>query len=378
VPGRFSGDTPKGLPGRVVEKKYTYFISSTFVDLEKERQAVINYIMEMEEIPIGMESFGAVDRPPWEHIQKLIDTADYYILIIAGKYGSIYTGDELGLSFTHKEYRYAVEKGIPVIAIIHEQPGKISREFSETDPDRIKLLEAFKAEVKAVRLTTRYVTTDDILRRLGVAVPKAKRELPRPGWVRNEGHILDEDTQRAFLRFGHEMATLQSEHEKEVARLKAKIAELENRRPDYAAAFGRTSNLDEPGQIETADYNGLRRQNFLNSLVIMDITQSRRGVKSRKSIEISRGDLFVIVADQIVNGKFSRTHDTDTVYLDMTKNAFYKSISPEFHDATVILPAFGPFDLVIELFGKIGFLTEEDGHLSLTIDGAAYYDDHRF
>ena len=38
----------------------------------------------------------------------MIDECDYYVVILAGRYGSV---DADGISFTEKEYRYALDQG---------------------------------------------------------------------------------------------------------------------------------------------------------------------------------------------------------------------------------------------------------------------------
>ena len=57
-----------------------------------------------------MEIFPAFDDDTLEYIKRVIDQSDHYVLIIAGRYGSISSD---GLSFTEKEYDYAVFKKIP-------------------------------------------------------------------------------------------------------------------------------------------------------------------------------------------------------------------------------------------------------------------------
>ena len=48
----------------------------------------------------------------------MIDMSDYYLLIVAGKYGSI--DPEENISYTEKEYRYAVAKKMPILAFLHQ------------------------------------------------------------------------------------------------------------------------------------------------------------------------------------------------------------------------------------------------------------------
>ena len=88
-----------------MEKRYQVFVSSTYADLQDERQRVIQALMEMDCIPAGMELFPAADEEQWEFIKRVIDDCDYYLLIIGGRYGST-TAD--GVSYTEREYDYAV------------------------------------------------------------------------------------------------------------------------------------------------------------------------------------------------------------------------------------------------------------------------------
>lgn len=75
------------------------FISSTFEDLEKEREAVLNVILQNGHFPLGMELWGAANEQQWQIIQRQIDVADYYIVIIAHRYGSQHDG----VSWTERE-----------------------------------------------------------------------------------------------------------------------------------------------------------------------------------------------------------------------------------------------------------------------------------
>lgn len=106
-----------------MNKRYQVFVSSTYADLKNERSKVIQTIMELDCIPAGMELFPAIDNEQFDFIKKIIDDCDYYILIIGGRYGSLSVD---GLSYTEKEYDYANEKNIKVLAFIHENPDNIA------------------------------------------------------------------------------------------------------------------------------------------------------------------------------------------------------------------------------------------------------------
>ena len=99
-----------------MDKRYQTFVSSTYRDLREERQRVIEALLELDCIPAGMELFPAADDDQWTLIKRVIDDCDYYLVIIAGRYGE--TGAD-GVSYTEKEYDYAISTEKPVIAFLH-------------------------------------------------------------------------------------------------------------------------------------------------------------------------------------------------------------------------------------------------------------------
>jgi hypothetical protein len=45
-----------------MKNKYSVFISSTFIDLEDERETIRKLVIDMGYIPLGMESFPATNE----------------------------------------------------------------------------------------------------------------------------------------------------------------------------------------------------------------------------------------------------------------------------------------------------------------------------
>ncbi|WP_293638541.1 DUF4062 domain-containing protein [Polaromonas sp.] len=121
-----------------MEKRYQVFVSSTYADLHVERQEVMQALLELDCIPAGMELFPAANEDQWTLIKKVIDDCDYYMVIVAGRYGSI--GPD-GLSFTEMEYRYALDIGKTVLGFVHREPGVLSASRCEaTDEGKAKLV----------------------------------------------------------------------------------------------------------------------------------------------------------------------------------------------------------------------------------------------
>jgi hypothetical protein len=133
-----------------MEKRYQVFVSSTFEDLHEERQEVIQALLELNCIPSGMELFPAANEDQWTLIRRIIDDCDYYLVIIAGRYGSI--GPD-GLSYTEMEYRYALKQGKPIVAFIHRDPGTLPSNRTELSTEGRLKLEEFRtlAQQKTVR-----------------------------------------------------------------------------------------------------------------------------------------------------------------------------------------------------------------------------------
>lgn len=170
--------------GRIVqEKRYQIFISSTFTDLQAERRAVQDAIISMGDFPVQMESFPATDEPQMDFIAPLIEQSDYYVLIIGGRYGSI---DDSGLSFTHQEFRYAVEKGVPVIVLPHGNPKDISFGKTERTDEGRQKLQDFIIEAEKGRIRKVWETTGDLKLAVRESLDHAKRARPRIGWVRGD------------------------------------------------------------------------------------------------------------------------------------------------------------------------------------------------
>jgi hypothetical protein len=160
--------------------KYQVFISSTYDDLQHERQQVIKAILEMGHIPVGMEMFSAADEEQWSIIKRQIDETDYYVVILAHRYGS--TTPE-GLSFTEKEYDYAVQQGVPTIGFIIDAAANWPANHVDTDPTNKAALDAFKKKLKQ-KLVQFWGSADILKGQVAVSLMKVINARPRPGWVR--------------------------------------------------------------------------------------------------------------------------------------------------------------------------------------------------
>jgi hypothetical protein len=165
-----------------MQKKAAIFISSTYEDLREERSEVIKAVLELNHIPVGMEMFSAADEEQWKIIARHIDQADYYIVIVAHRYGTV--GPD-GISFTEKEYAYAVSQGVPVLGFVIQNDVPWPPQNMESKNS--SKLEMFKAKVCA-RPVSFWTNRNDLATKVVSALTKAFIERPRPGWIRAPSH----------------------------------------------------------------------------------------------------------------------------------------------------------------------------------------------
>ncbi|MDC7290699.1 DUF4062 domain-containing protein [Blautia schinkii] len=169
-----------------MDKKYQIFISSTYTDLMEARVKVRDAILSMYHFPVGMELFGAANEEQWQIISETIDSSDYYVLIIGQRYGSVIPKGlpDAGMSYTEKEFRYALEKGVPILAFLLDDNVAVKPEYVETE-NRDKLI-AFKTAVKTGRLVEWWKTSDDLAQKVTAALYKQITRTKRPGWIRGD------------------------------------------------------------------------------------------------------------------------------------------------------------------------------------------------
>ena len=186
-----------------MDKKHQVFVSSTYEDLQVERQEVMHVLLELDCIPSGMELFPAANASQWELIKGVIDDCDYYVVIIAGRYGSL---GPRGVSYTEMEYRYAVEKEKPVVAFLHGDPGAIQSQWAEQSEDGKVKLQAFR-ELVQKRVCKEWKTADGLGSVVSRSLVALRKSHPAVGWIR--GDQLPETTTAEILELRKKVEKLE-------------------------------------------------------------------------------------------------------------------------------------------------------------------------
>ena len=165
-----------------MQKRYQVFVSSTFLDLAEERRQVMQALLKLNCIPAGMELFNATNQDQWELIQGVIDDSDYYVVIIGARYGSV--TDE-GISYTEKEYDYAIDRGKNVLGFVHAKPGSIAIDKGEISEQGRKKLAAFVKKVEGKPIV-RWESAAELAGQVGLSIASEINKFPGVGWVRGD------------------------------------------------------------------------------------------------------------------------------------------------------------------------------------------------
>ena len=248
-----------------LEKKYQFFISSTYEDLKEERNKAIQAILTMNQFPIGMEMFSAADDDQWKIIKEAIDSSDFYILIIGNRYGSI--EETTGISYTEKEFDYADEKKIPVLAFIVDNSMSMIPDRFDSDPQKIAKLNAFKEKVKqSGRYVKFWKNIDNLETLISQSISKAVIRGKRPGWVRTTDFDIDK-SYAEILRLTERVHTLEA--------LNSDLRIESNRKPILTVDV--YPDLDEDGKPIEQDVEVIENGIHLNVHSI-DMTDAENGI----------------------------------------------------------------------------------------------------
>ena len=287
-------------------KKYQVFVSSTFRDLVEERQDAIRNILDLNHIPAGMELFPAADLDQLVYIKKVIDECDYYLLIVGGRYGSM---DEDGVSYTEREYDYAVEKGMVVLAFVHDDLNSISVGKSDIKPEVAAALGAFRSKVMTGRLVKTWTSRQQLEPLVLKALMHSFNSMPQVGWIRGNAaasdHLLEQSN-----------AALQ-----ENAQLRLQIAKLTNEQP---TELQNLADLNDDVRIRfRTSYTPTRGRTLYESNAI-DLKLIEIFLRSAADLSTAKTDLTIVIASKglIKERTGDLPHDIHEMDIAMLKAQF--------------------------------------------------------
>jgi hypothetical protein len=252
-----------------MERRYQVFVSSTFDDLREERAAVIGALLQMDCFPTGMELFPAADEDSWTLIENVIADSDYYLIVLAGRYGSVPAGETK--SFTHLEYEHALRIGKPTIALLHSNPGALSADKTERSDEGKARLDQFRdcLRKKNCRL---WVGQGDLTAAVFTGIQHLKKTRPSDGWVKGS-ELADASLKDELLRLRREIDSLNGE-----------LAASRS----HAVPEG-TEELAQGDQLTTL-------------VVDLGVEQNWNNVSGSVTISVRWGDIFRAILPQTLGG----------------------------------------------------------------------------
>ena len=213
--------------------------------------------MSLDCIPAGMELFPANDTDQFDFIKKIIDDCDYYILIVGGRYGTI---SDDGISYTEKEFDYAIDKKIPVLAFLHEDINNIPVGKSDIETIKREKLIAFREKVSSGRLVKFWNNAEDLNGKVAVSLNYTIKAQPGIGWIR-----ANLQTNAEFLQ---EMNNLR----KELAELKDyKVKTEQDKEKEKILVDQAIAGIDEEFTINGSTLNGSYKENWTIDITWKDL-----------------------------------------------------------------------------------------------------------
>jgi uncharacterized protein DUF4062/tetratricopeptide repeat protein len=151
------------------------YVSSTVADLQQERQAVMDWLVEAGHQPV--HSYRPDSETVRDSCPDEVDTCDVYVLIVGHRYGAQPVGaNPEGLSITQLEFRRAGESRVPRVALLRTSIPDVSVSDME-NPERAARVLAFREEVARAVRPALFADKGGLIQGLstGVAAELAKR-----------------------------------------------------------------------------------------------------------------------------------------------------------------------------------------------------------
>ncbi|MBI5839673.1 MAG: DUF4062 domain-containing protein [Chloroflexi bacterium] len=193
------------------KKKLQVFVSSTYTDLQEERQAAVEAILTAGHIPAGMELFAAGDESQMNVIKRWIDESDVYMLILGGRYGSI--EPKSGKSYIQLEYEYALEKGKPLFAVVIDEghlDEKVKKDgLKAVEKDHSEKLREFR-ELVCSKMIRFWSDPKDIKLSIMETLAEFSNRTELVGWIPGNETVNTGAVAEEIARLGRENAELKN------------------------------------------------------------------------------------------------------------------------------------------------------------------------
>ncbi|MDD4761082.1 MAG: DUF4062 domain-containing protein [Bacteroidaceae bacterium] len=159
------------------------YVSSTSADLAEHREAVKAVIPTLSSAEnfaefryIGLEYRTADARPSIESIYSAIDDAEYVVVLVGWRYGTVPSGTDK--SVVEMEYERAAEHDKIVLCYVIEDDYPISPKLVERGIGA-ECLQRFKNRLKKERVVSTFSSPDDLARKVAVDLTRTYKTTMR-------------------------------------------------------------------------------------------------------------------------------------------------------------------------------------------------------
>jgi AAA+ ATPase superfamily predicted ATPase len=156
-------------------RKFTIFVSSTSLDLQREHQAVEKALHRMCTASFsGMEYLGSRPETPKEVCLEKVSRADVYVGIFAHRYGDI--DSESDLSMTELEYRKARECDIPCLIYMIDESVPVLPAHIEQEPKAMAKLKTLRQDLLSKHAVSFFTNPDSLAMQVVADLSKLCKE----------------------------------------------------------------------------------------------------------------------------------------------------------------------------------------------------------
>lgn len=148
------------------------FLSSTYLDLKKERKTASEIIKKNTYAILQMENWNSAPITSKEKIIEELNKASALVLILGFKYGHV--DEKEGISLTEFEYETAKKLEIPIFVFIKKENGIWHNKEKSESADK---LEKFKSKLMDEKLKSDFNTLNELEKRISDSLNEYKNKI---------------------------------------------------------------------------------------------------------------------------------------------------------------------------------------------------------
>jgi hypothetical protein len=181
---------------KLMTTSLTVFVCSTYSDLSKEREAVLDAIRRLQLQHDSMEFFGARSDQPIEACLMEVRRSNVLLVIVGHRYGTLVP--ELEVSFSEAEYREAYRLNKPCLVYLRGDDVPVLPKDMERDPDKLRALETWKVDLQKRHTVATFRHSNDLAVQVAADLARTIRDLEKGARTREQAqidspaHFLDE------------------------------------------------------------------------------------------------------------------------------------------------------------------------------------------